>query len=331
MTIDLESSDADTYLYLRSGSARSGTALYENDDVESGNRNSRIEATLSAGSYTIEATTYNPDTAGSFTLRVSGLGGTETTPGTGSDRDALVALYNATDGPNWKRNTYWLTDAFIGDWDGVTAFNSGRVRNLDLPTNQLKGEIPPELGNLSNLERLYLGGNELSGEIPPELGNLSNLEHLYLDRNGLSGEIPPELGNLANLERLFLPVNELSGEIPPELGNLANLERLDLWNNQLSGEIPPELGNLANLISLRLWDNQLSGEIPPELGNLANLERLNLDGNSSLSGPLPSSFTGLTSLEFLSLEGTGLCAPTDAAFQAWLQGVHNKSGVVNCA
>ena len=85
VTIDLESSE-DTYLYLRRGDARSGTVLHENDDVASGNTDSQISETLSAGSYTIEATTYSAGTAGSFTLTVSGLGGgTTTEPGTGTD------------------------------------------------------------------------------------------------------------------------------------------------------------------------------------------------------------------------------------------------------
>ena len=39
----------------------------------------------------------------------------------------------------------------------------------------MTGEIPPELGGLSNLTRLYLFGNQLTGEIPAELGGLSNL------------------------------------------------------------------------------------------------------------------------------------------------------------
>ena len=88
VTIDLESSE-DTYLYLRRGEARSGTALHDNDDVASGNTDSQISQTLAAGSYTIEATTYNPGTTGSFTLTVSGLGGGTTTgPGTGTDQTA---------------------------------------------------------------------------------------------------------------------------------------------------------------------------------------------------------------------------------------------------
>ena len=79
VTIDLESS-TDPYLYLRSGEAKSGDFLHENDDVAPGtDTNSRIEATLEAGTYTIEATTYGTGETGSFTLTVSGLGGGTTT------------------------------------------------------------------------------------------------------------------------------------------------------------------------------------------------------------------------------------------------------------
>ena len=100
VTIDLESSE-DTYLYLRRGEARSGTALHENDDVASGNTDSQISETLSAGSYTIEATTYSAGAAGSFTLTVSGLGGgTTTEPGTGTDHNGqLRGQASAVTGP----------------------------------------------------------------------------------------------------------------------------------------------------------------------------------------------------------------------------------------
>ena len=117
-----------------------------------------------------------------------------------SDRDILVAFYEATGGANWSDKSNWLSDAPIDEWHGVTTYGSGRVTELGLSGNQLSGEIPTWLGNLVNLELLALQDNQLNGEIPTELGNLANLEDLYLDGNQLSGEIPPELGDLANLK-----------------------------------------------------------------------------------------------------------------------------------
>ena len=89
VTIELASDDADTYLYLRPVDAISGAVLHENDDIESGNTNSRIAATLSAGTYTIEATTYSAGVTGTFTLTVTGPDGT-TTPGTDECSEILT-------------------------------------------------------------------------------------------------------------------------------------------------------------------------------------------------------------------------------------------------
>ena len=71
-----------------------------------------------------------------------------------SDRAALVALYNATGGRNWSRNRNWLSNAPMGEWHGVTTDSDGRVTHLSLYSNQLTGEIPAELGDLTNLELL---------------------------------------------------------------------------------------------------------------------------------------------------------------------------------
>ena len=203
-----------------------------------------------------------------------------------SDREVLTAWFTSIGVPGWDSN------APLSEWPGVRTDDDGRVVGLRLRDKQLRGVVPPELGNLSKLEHLSLLSNELSGGIPPELGNLFSLLSLNLSDNQLSGEIPPELGNLSNLEALSLGLNQLSGEIPPELGGLSKLESLALGGNQLSGEIPPELGNLSNLERLDLAVNQLSGEIPPELGNLSNLVDLFLVGlfgdDNEFSGCVPA-------------------------------------------
>ena len=199
-------------------------------------------------------------------------------PGPGSvagDRAVLVALYDATDGANWGRgNSGWLTSGPISQWFGVTTDAEGRVSALHLQSNLLNGEIPSELGNLTELD---LSENyELVGEIPAELGNLTNLTKLYLYGNRLSGEIPAELGNLTNLTRLLLGGNQLTGEIPSQLGNLTGLIELGLRWNRLTGMIPEELGNLTNLTDLELSPNRLTGCIPAGLRSAANSDLADL-------------------------------------------------------
>ena len=245
-----------------------------------------------------------------------------------TDRDALVALYHATDGPNWTNSTNWLSDTPLSNWHGVTV-NLGRVTGLRLSQNQLTGPIPPQLGHLTKLSDLILRDNQLTGSIPPELGNLTNLHQLGLGFNQLTGNIPSELGQLTKLEYLDLSVTQLTGEIPSQLGQLTNLGDLYLYGTVLTGEIPPELGQLtklryvnlanclftgeipselgqlANLKVLSLVSNLLTGQIPPELGQLTNLERLFL-GSNQLTGQIPPELGQLTKLERLLLDSNQL-------------------------
>ena len=217
-----------------------------------------------------------------------------------SDRAALVALYNATDGPKWANNDNWLSDEPLDAWYGVSV-SDGRVAELDLEDNQLTGTIPPELGDLSHLWSLNLARNQLTGTIPPELGDLSSLTLLYLHINQLTGPIPPELGDLSRLWTLILLDNQLTGPIPPELGELSRLRQLEFNHNQLTGSIPPELGDLSRLMYLDLDHNQLTGPIPPELGDLSRLRRLYLNHNQ-LTGPIPPELGGLSSLVLLDFQ-----------------------------
>ena len=291
-------SRTDTYLILLDD----GNIIAEDDDDDDGvfglrlrSRSSGIRIALDPGNYIVEATTFAGTATGDFTLTIIR-----------PELAALHALYNATDGANWINSGNWLTNAPLSDWHGIKADDDGRVTEIYLIGNNLEGEIPAELGRLSQLEGLYLARNELSGSIPPELGDLYNLEVLMLFDNDLTGAIPYQLGNLDSLEVMHLSRNQLSGDIPTELGDLENLRRLHLTVNDLSGSIPLELGNLTNLQQLSIAANNLTGFIPSEIADLTELTHIYLWGNDLFASSFISNLDNLTNLQWLDIGGNQL-------------------------
>ena len=229
---------------------------------------------------------------------------------------------------------------------------------LNLSASGLTGEIPPEIGNLTNLQKLYLNDNDLSGsipwdeiinltdleslalsynqltgQIPSEIGDLTNLQHLSLSNNQLTGSIPwDEIGNLTMLQALSLGANQLTGSIPAEIGNLTNLQELYLDDNQFTGQIPAEIGALINLQWLDLNSNQLTGSIPDDIGNLTNLQKLYLNDND-LSGSIPAAICGLSNMDFSNssafwITGNALCPPYPGCVEAY---VGNQDCPIECA
>ena len=73
ITITLESTDFDTYLYLMEGNRQNGAVVDEDDDHEGSQDMSQITANLRAGDYTIEVTAYSPELGGAFALTIDGL------------------------------------------------------------------------------------------------------------------------------------------------------------------------------------------------------------------------------------------------------------------
>ena len=199
-----------------------------------------------------------------------------------TDREVLELFYEQTTGEGWTNSENWMTEAPLDEWYGITTNAQGRVTEIRFEDNNFNGNIPSEIGNLSQLKVLYLRYHlQLGSEIPNEIENLSQLEILDLGRNTLRGEIPSEIGNLSNLKQLVLPFNKFVGEIPPELANLQNLERLDLRHNRLRTSTAPQLpegfGDLPNITMLLIspqgkntnfclpakLKGQLSTDLPP--------------------------------------------------------------------
>ncbi|HRH50006.1 MAG TPA: T9SS type A sorting domain-containing protein [Panacibacter sp.] len=210
------------------------------------------------------------------------------------DSLALVDLYNSTNGPGWQNNRNWLTGR-LGTWFGV-GLKNGRVAELILDNNKLKGTIPPSIGNLEKLWRIVFSNNQLSGTIPDTLGSIKSLVILDLQGNDLSGAIPPELGNPKDLEYLYLSRNNLTGTIPAELARAKGLEYLHLDSNQLTGTIPPEFGKLKKLAHLILSDNQFTGILPAGLEK-APMTELYL-GYNQFNKSVLSQVTNFKSLDY---------------------------------
>ncbi len=188
------------------------------------------------------------------------------------DYDALIALYNSTDGANWINNTGWIngaagTDCEPCSWYGVSCNADDRVICIDLDGvvnctdggvgngNNLNGTIPPEIGDITYLETLLLRNDPISGSIPEELANLEYLEYIVFRNNNLSGSIPSQLGTISTLTHLALQFNDLTGTIPESLGDLTNLGAMYLHYNDLEGCIPNNLSNLCSNTNVQINNN----------------------------------------------------------------------------
>ena len=155
-----------------------------------------------------------------------------------TERDILIALYDATNGDAWTNNSNWCSDADLSEWYGVYTDYQGRVMSIDLSSNNLTGSLPDEIGNLEVLWTLNLYNNELTGEIPVSIGKLTELRNLDLSQNQLTGGLPSEMGNMQNLVYSYLSNNQLTGTVPESLGRLTSLEYMNFGKNMLSGDLP---------------------------------------------------------------------------------------------
>ncbi|MEE9572355.1 MAG: FlgD immunoglobulin-like domain containing protein, partial [Candidatus Neomarinimicrobiota bacterium] len=197
----------------------------------------------------------------------------------------LVNLYNSTEGPNWINSTNWLSDLPISEWHGIT-FQDSSVNAIELPRNNLSGQLSEDIGELTNLEILNLSDNNLSGDLPVSFKNSVELKSIDLSHNQFSGSPVKIFIKMGNLVSLDLSYNNFNGRIPKDLGKLGKLKILNLSNNNFQNTIPIEIFRLQELIELNLQMNSLTGSIPRQIGNCTNLQILDLSRNK-LTGKIP--------------------------------------------
>ena len=108
--------------------------------------------------------------------------------------DEVDSLYSSI---NWLDTI----SASVEDWYGITVEN-GHVAEIDLPGNNLTGNLPEILTGLTELNTLKLDTNNIGGTIENWIDDLENLENINLVKNQVSGEITSEIGKLFKLKTL---------------------------------------------------------------------------------------------------------------------------------
>ncbi|XP_010502195.1 PREDICTED: probable leucine-rich repeat receptor-like serine/threonine-protein kinase At3g14840 [Camelina sativa] len=201
-------------------------------------------------------------------------------------------------------------------------WGSSSLISIQLLGNRITGPIPKELANLTNLFSLVLEYNQLSGKLPPELGDLPNLQRLFLSSNYLTGEIPSTFAKLTNLTDFRISDNQFTGTIPDFIQNWTGLEKLVIQASGLVGPIPRAIGRLGTITDLRITDLSgpespfppltnmkslkflilrncnLTDNLPDYLGERRTLKNLDLSFNK-LSGPIPDSYAALSNVDFI--------------------------------
>ena len=206
-------------------------------------------------------------------------------------RFVAATLYFSTGGDDWnecgrndsgkKRNEEgvskcedggkWLSSISECLWHGNECNKEGSLVQISMESNNLRGEIPPELSKLTKLEILALEKGGLTGCIPESIGELNHLERLDLDFNNLGGQecVFLDLSKLVNLKQLDLNDNsELSGDLT-STKNLTKLRFISIHNTKFNGTVPKSLGNNApKLEVLTVQNTEIHGDMPESICNL---------------------------------------------------------------
>lgn len=219
-----------------------------------------------------------------------------------SDKEALVALYEATGGAAWTLSANAPNDdmlqpggnfgwdltgdpcpvAYNASWQGVACVDPcytpidgedcrfGRITGLNLQFNNLVGTIPDTLfDKLINLTQVDLSHNSISGTIPTTVGKLRNLQVLQLSHNSLSGTIPTE-------------IRTIGSHVPPDETATPLSDILIEASGTANATYDNELLRTMGLSQLDLGYNLLNGTIPTTIGELVNLQAVDVSNNPAL-------------------------------------------------
>jgi len=234
------------------------------------------------------------------------------------ERTVLIDLFNQTQGVQWLWRTHWLdpnrNEYF---WYGVTVLNN-HVTSLVLSENDLDGDLPDNLNQLTYIQHLDLSYNKIIGPLPDSVVYLNQLKYLDISSNQLVDTLSSELNYLDQLIFLDLSNNQFYGNIPQTIGEMQALQYLNLGKNQFIGTVPSSFTNLIHLNLLNLSYNQFNGPVPDFFDLLTSLIQLDLSHNQYM-GSIPDSLMRATGLQEMRLSYNQLDGPIPVGFDQ----IHN--------
>ncbi|XP_047965165.1 receptor-like protein EIX1 [Salvia hispanica] len=224
---------------------------------------------------------------------------------------------------------------------GSSLLKLHHLNYLDLGSNDFGGNpIPKFIGSTKQLQHLYLVRSNFSGIVPPQIGNLTNLQSLSLSFNSLRIENLDWLSSLSqlsyldlsqidlshtnwlqnilsvrSLDKLYLNSCNIKDAEPSVNSSSISLSVISMYSNNLTSSSFHWLSNIStNLVYMDISGNALDGPIPDSfIERLVLIEDLYLSGNK-LEGQIPKSLSNLGHLRALLLYGNGFKGDLDDLF-----------------
>ena len=240
-----------------------------------------VIARLSFGQQPVQAATLDCSTASNINVPVQ-------------ECEALLDLYDDTNGWSRTNATNWDTDTNICTWNGIGCTSAPwsstvtRVTNIDLQSNNLVGTLPVSLSALDQIQYFYVHDNQLIWELPSERSTWTGILQFHVYDNQLIWELPSERSTWTNILEFHAGNNQLVWELPSERLTWTNMLQFFAGNNQLVWELPSERLTWTNIQYFYVHDNQLIWELPSERSTWTNIQKFEVD-NNLIQGYVPDS------------------------------------------